>query len=187
MADGEQRNRGIVGLALAVTVAGVSAAGWRPPDVLIAQGASASPTSPTTLASAVTLINQSDEPVTRIRVTRIALSGGTLASPSLPLDLGTIAADESAPLHATFVGQFLPRSRHVLIIEGSFDMKHERRRFTFDMIVVIPPDSPGKGTLQSVSVHAGRVFGAPFPSRRPNFGREVNGSRWTVPTGLHIS
>jgi hypothetical protein len=206
MVDGEQTNTrarshggrarrsesrcGIFELAFAISalvVAAVAALGCRPPDVLIAQGASASPTSPTTLASAVTLINQGDEAARHIEVTRIALAGGTLVSPSLPLDLGTIAAGESAPLHATFAGQFLPRSRHALTIEGSFDMKHDRKRFTFNMVVVIPPNSPGKGTLQSVAVHAGRVFGAPFPSRRPSFGEEVNGSRWTVPTGPHVA
>lgn len=180
-------NDGPAGLALvAAVLAALGAAGCRPPDILIAQGASASPTSPTTLASAVTLINQGDEPARHVRVTRIALAGGTLVAPALPHDLGTIEAGEGVPLHAAFVGQFRPRSRHTLTIEGSFEFKHDRRHFAFDMVVVIPPEGPGKGTLQSTSVHAGRVFGAPFPSRRPSFDREVNGSRWTVPTGPQV-
>lgn len=203
MVDGEQTNMrvwrgqagrgrgeshgGMLALAVAVTVAALSAAGCRSPDILIAQGPSAFPTSPTTLASAVTLINQGDAAARHIRVTRIALAGGTLVSPALPLDLGTIEAGESLPLHAAFVGQFRPRSRHAFTIEGSFEVKHERKRFAFDMVVVIPPASPGKGTLQSVAVHAGRVFGAPFPSQRPSFGREVNGTRWTVPTGPQVA
>src|SRR5262249_35966076 len=103
--------------------------------------------------------------------------------PSLPLDLGTIPADESVPLHAAFVGVFAPQGRHALTVEGTFEARHDRKRFKLDAVVVIPPSSPGKGALQSVAVHAGRVFGAPFPSRQPSFGKEVNGSRWTVPTG----
>ncbi|HEX8113004.1 MAG TPA: hypothetical protein VF516_34975 [Kofleriaceae bacterium] len=180
--------RRIFGLALAVSVlAALGAAGCRPPEVLIAQGASASMTSPTTLASAVTLVNQSDEAVRDILVTRISLTGGTLAVPALPLHLGPIAAGESVPLHATFIGRFTAEGRHRFTVEGFFEVGHDRKRFTFDTVVVIPPRSPGKGTLQSVAVHAGRVFGAPFPARRPGFDREVNTLRWTVPTGLPVA
>jgi hypothetical protein len=179
--DGGCRRRRLA-LSVAV-VAALTGTGCRSPEVLIARGASASITSPTTLAVAVTLINQSGEAARDVHVTRIALAGGTFAAPSLPLDLGTIRAGESAPVQAIFVGRFAPLGRHALTVEGSFEARHDRKHFQLDAVVVIPPGSPGKATLQSAAVHAGRVFGAPFPSRRPGFGEEVNGSRWTVPTG----
>jgi hypothetical protein len=183
----EAGRRPILGLVLAAALAAPSAAGCRSPDVLIARGASASLTSPTTLASAVTLINQGDRAARDVRVTSISLAGGTLVVPALPLDLGTIPADESVPLHANFVGQFTALRSHVLTVEGTFEVGHDRKRFQFDAVVVIPPDAPGRGVLDSAAVHPGRVFGAPFPARRPGFGREVNGSRWTVPTGPLVS
>lgn len=184
--DGSCRH--IFGLALAVSVlAALSGAGCRPPDLLIARGPSASMTSPTTLASALTVINQGGEAARDVRVTRISLAGGTLVLPALPLDLGTIAAGASVPLHATFVGQFVPLGSHALTVEGLFEAGHDRKRFKFDTVVVIPPDGPGKGALHSVAVHPGRVFGAPFPARRPSFDNEVNALRWTVPTGPRIA
>jgi hypothetical protein len=162
-------------------------AGCRSPDVLVAQGASASMTSPTTLASAVTLINQGGEAASDVRVTKISLAGGTLVVPSLPVQLGTIAAGESVPLHASFVGRFTALGSHALTVEGSFEVGHDSKRFQFNAVVVIPPGAPGKAVLDSAAVHSGRVFGAPFLARRPSFGREVNGSRWTVPTGPLVS
>jgi hypothetical protein len=113
-------------LTVAVVVAAASSPGCRSSTGLAAGGVGASLTSPQTLASAVAIVNREGEVAKNVRVTKLALAGGTLSDP-LPIDLGTIAPGESVPLHASFAGKFAPRGSYALSVEGTYDEASGRK------------------------------------------------------------
>jgi hypothetical protein len=143
---------------------------------------------PSTLLSAVTIVNSGKETAHDVKITSIELSGGTLTLPmSLPVLLGTLPAGGSAVLDADFSGgPFAPGSSHELKLTGELKEKEHRRCFELKITLVIPPAGPGSGTLKTGTVPSHTVTGAPFPPQKPNFGDQDNGSRYTVPVGPFV-
>jgi hypothetical protein len=61
-----------------------------------------------------------------------------------------------------------------------------RHEFTAEVVIMLPPAAPGSAPLRTGAVRVNHISGAPFPALPPNFNEEVNGSRWTVPTGAFV-
>lgn len=153
------------------------------PAVLVAGGPGVSLLNPTTLLSALPIMNTGTAAAQNVRLTAITLTGGTLTSPaSLPFSLGTIPAGGSAVLNADFSGAFTPLGSYALVVEGTYAVGAATYCFALDSTLVIPPAAPGSAVLNSATVGARQVTGAPFPPQPPSFDEDVtNGSRWTVP------
>src|SRR5215208_2647799 len=81
----------------------------------------------------------------------------------------------------------LQRQRLPLVMSGTYRPRrhaHRQRRFVVRGVLRLPPRAPGESSVEVATAPALEVKGAPFPPRPPRFKvEEVNGSRWTVPTG----
>lgn len=170
---------------LAFAIAGI--AGCQPPE-LSAIGPGASLLDPATLLTAVRIVNSGDAAAGNVQITGITLEGGTLTTPSsLPLELGTIGAGETAILNADFSGQFTPQSSLALTMIGTYVANGTTSSFEMTVQVEIPQEGPGEAQLNSAMVDANRVTDAPFPPQpRGTRLEEVNGPRWTVPTAPFV-
>ena len=142
--------------------------------------------SPATLLSALSILNTGTAAAENVQVTSIALTGGVLTAPMLPLSLGTIPAGGSAVLNATFSGAFVPLGHYTLTVEGTFQIGSSTYCFTLSTELVVPPAAPGSGILGSVMIPSQQVSGAPFPHQPRDPNRVVNGSRWTIPTAPFV-
>lgn len=158
-----------------------------PAAVLSAGAPGANLLNPTTLLTALTIINSGTDAAQSVEVTAITLAGATLTAPtSLPFSLGTIPAGGSAVLDATFSGAFAPLGRHALVVAGTYVVASATYCFELSSDLVIPPASPGSGLLGTLTVEPGQVTDAPFPHQPRDPSRQVNGSRWTVPTAPFV-
>src|SRR5439155_17461215 len=76
---------------------------------------------PNTLLSAFTIFNSGTATADNVVITSITLPGATLTSPTLPDNLGTIAAGGSTILNADFTGgPFNPGGTYTLNVQGTF-------------------------------------------------------------------
>lgn len=144
-----------------------------------------------TLLSAVSIVNNSKQPVERVEVTSIELKDGKRTAPaSLPADLGSIAENGAAVLYADFSGgPFRPESVHTLRIQGTYSIGDERKtkcEFRLSVELRIPPAAPGSNKATSVTVGSKEVSGAHYPAQPPNFNSEVNRPNWTIPRGPFV-
>ena len=156
------------------------------PAVLSAAAPGVTLLDPTTLLSALSILNTGTAAAENVQVTSIALTGGVLAAPALPFALGTIPAGGSAVLDATFSGAFVPLGQYTLTVQGTFEIGTSTYCFTLSSGLVVPPAAPGSGILGSVMVAPQQVTGAPFPHQPRDPNRVVNGSRWTIPTAPFV-
>jgi hypothetical protein len=158
----------------------------------------------TNLLIALPIENSGDRTAFDVKLFDIDLRGGNLISPRLPLDLGTIAPGENSVVQLRFQVFGLNRSPSFeLTVDGRYRDGDERRHddnrddrarhdrdrddiFRLATPIVIPPPAPGSAPLHTGAVVANHVSGAPFPPQPPSFSREVNGSRWSVPTGSFV-
>jgi hypothetical protein len=143
---------------------------------------------PTTLLSAIRIINTGSSPAQNVLVTSITLNGGTLTSPaSLPFSLGTIPLGGSTILNAGFSGgPFNPHASFTLTVQGTFVVGAVTYCFTLTANLIIPPAAPGSAPVNRVTVEPNKVSGAPFPPHPPSFDDDVNKSRRTIPTGPFV-
>jgi len=144
---------------------------------------------PTTLLSALPIINTGTAAAQNVQLTAITLNDGTLTSPpSLPFNVGTIPVDGSAILDADFSGAFTPLSSYALDVNGTYAVGAATYCFKLNSNLAIPPAAPGSASLTTVTVGANQITGAIFPPQPPSFDEdETNSSRWTVPTAPFVS
>ena len=142
---------------------------------------------PTTLLSALPLVNPGSAPAQNVQITSIALPGATLTvPPALPFHLGTIPSEGAAILNADFTGAFAPLGSYPLVVAGTYTARGVPFCFTVHATLTIPPGAPGSAPLRTVTVDPNHIDGAPFPPRLPDFDEEVNPPRWTVPTAPFV-
>ena len=163
-----------------------------PPVTLAAGTPGESLLTPTTLLSALPVVNLGTAAAGNVRLKAITLdgpSGPTLTVPaSLPFSLGTIPAGRSRILDADFTGgPFLPGGAHDLGLQGTYMVGPATYCFTLTAGLVIPPAAPGSATVSTATVEHQQNIGVPFPPHLPDFDEEVNFPRWTVPTAPLVS
>lgn len=192
------RDQGGVRRALAVTAslflvlgaplfsaAGASARVVRRPLTLTAPGVSFQ--KPNTLLVAARLNNVSHRTISGARIDAVRLgTAGVLTH--LPLRVGAIAARRSAIVQADFSSAGLVhRKRYLLVVRGSYlTITRKRRAFVSRHLLLLPPAAPARALVETATTAPREVRGAPFPPSPPRFDNEVNGSRWTVPTGKPV-
>ncbi len=138
---------------------------------------------PGTLLSAVPIANTGTVSAENVQLSKVALPGAVLTVPgSLPFALGSIVAGGSVVLNTEFSGEFAPLASYPLQIGGTYSVGDATYCFELTGDLVVPPAAPGSAPLGSVQVSSNQVSGAPFPPQPPEFGDEVNGQQWTVPT-----
>jgi hypothetical protein len=152
------------------------------PVILSPRGTGVNLLNPTTLLTALRIANSGTAAAENVEVTSIALTDGTLTSPaSLPVNLNTIPVDDSAVLNANFSNSFEPLGSHTLTVDGTYVAGDATYCFTLDSDLEIPPAAPGSSPLNTATVEANYIEGAPFPPRPPSFTKAVNPPMWTVP------
>src|SRR5215212_747470 len=148
---------------------------------------------PDTLRLAARLNNISHKTAFKVKINSIKLDSAPLLT-STPVPVGKIVAGRSAIVDANFDSSHLTQGKqYALVMHGSYQVKHKvghnkkRHKFIVKRVIVLPPAGPGSASVDTGTVPAKEVTGAPFPSKPPSFDEEgVNGSRWTVPTGKSI-
>ena len=154
------------------------------PAVLSLGGAGVSLPNPTTLLSAVPIVNTGTAAAENVLLTEITLTGGTLTSPTLPSNLGTILAGSSGVVDADFSGgPFAPLSSYPFAVRGTYSVGSATYCFDLGTDLTTLPASPGVGPLGTVQVNPSTVSGGGFPHQPLDFGDEINTQRWTVPIG----
>lgn len=121
-------------------------------------------------------------------VDSIELESASLAT-DIPIEVGEIPPGGTGVVQASFRSDSVaPGKEYRLTVRGTLrDAAGLRRAFTAATVVLLPPASPGSARARSVTVKPETTKGAPYPPQRPSFDeREVNGSRWTVPTGPFV-
>jgi hypothetical protein len=157
------------------------------PVVLSAGPPGVSLLNPTTLLSAFGILNSGTAAAENVQVTAITLPDGTLTSPTLPDNLGTIPPGSSVILNADFTGgPFTPRGTYALTVNGTYTVGNSSFFFTLHVPLIVPPAAPGSATVTSVTVESHSVSGAPFPHQPPSFDDEVNRPSWTLPTAPFV-
>lgn len=152
------------------------------PVVLGIGGVGDSLLNPTTLLSAVPLVNNGTAAAQNVNVTGVALTGGTLTTPTLPSNLGSIPVGGHAVLNADFTGSFAPLGTYPLALKGTYAVGSATYCFTLNTALAVLPAAPGSNNVGTVNVPSHQVTGAPFPHQPNNFDDDdPNGSRWTVP------
>jgi hypothetical protein len=117
----------------------------------------------TTLLSAVRIRNEGPVPAENVRITSISSANRTLTSPTLPVLLGSIAADGSAILDADFkVSQSTPGAASSLEIRGTYSIEGSPVCFALDLPFVTPAFGPGSALSSSGTALPHAVTGAPF-------------------------
>ncbi|HEX3127613.1 MAG TPA: hypothetical protein VH394_09795 [Thermoanaerobaculia bacterium] len=140
-----------------------------------------------TLLVAAQLRNPDAKSPVRVTVDSVELDS-TSPLTDTPIDVGEIPADGVAVIQASFkAGSLIPGKEYRLAVRGTLrDARGRSQAFTAATIVVLPPVDSGSGQARSVTVKPNKTSGAPYPPQRPSFDNEVNGSRWTVPTGRFV-
>jgi hypothetical protein len=159
------------------------------PAILSLGGPGVSLLDPTTLLSAVPVINTGTAAAQNVEATAITLPGGTLTSPTpLPFNLGSISAGGSTVLDADFSGgPFTPAGNpYPLAVTGTYAVDAATYCFTLNTDLAVPPAAPGSATLGTVQVPPHSVSGGGFPHQPLQFDEEVNPQRWTVPTAPFV-
>ena len=136
---------------------------------------------PTTLLVAIPIQSNGMAAADNVSVTAIALAGGTLTSPVLPVNLGSISPGGRAVLDMVFSGTFAPRGSYPVTVSGTYTVGEAAHCFTLETVLMIPPAAPGSGSLSTVTIPSQQVSGAPFPPQplvpHPSF----NKPKWIVP------
>jgi hypothetical protein len=159
------------------------------PVVLSAGRPGVSLLNPTTLLSAVPIINTGTAAAENVQLTAISLTDGTLTTPaSLPFSLGTITAGGSIVLDADFSGgPFVPGGSYALSMQGTYAVGAATYCFTLTDNLIVPPAAPGAAVVTTVTVVPNQISGAPFPPQSPSFDNDVNPGRPPVPIAPFVS
>jgi hypothetical protein len=135
-----------------------------------------------TLLTAAPIINTGAVAADNVQLTAITLAGGSLLSPPLPFNLGTIGAGSSSVLNADFAGAFTPLASYLMEVKGTYSAAGATFCFDLSNTLTIPPAAPGSAPLGTLTIPPNVVTGAPFPHQEPVMGDEVNNHMWTVPS-----
>jgi hypothetical protein len=170
----------VVGCLVAPLTASAS-----PRLTLVAPSAAVRPSH--TLRVAGQLANARRHTVFRVRV-RSARVPGTRLQTHLPLSIRRIRHGRAVIVQLRFRSRkSLRRQRFRLVMRGTYRSRRRtqrQRRFVVRGVLRLPPRAPGESPVQVATAPALEVKDAPFEPRPPRFEKEdVNGSRWTVPTG----
>lgn len=140
---------------------------------------------PTTLLSAIPILNTGTVAAQSVMVTTITLTGGTLASPaSLPFNLGSIPASGSTVLNANFSGgPFAPGGTYALTVEGIYAVGPATYCFTLNSALIIPSAAPGSEIAGTVRAQVQRTAGGPFPPKPAAEQEEANPPGPPIPIG----
>jgi hypothetical protein len=141
-----------------------------------------------TLLVAAQLRNTAGKMPVKVTVESVELDSAPLLTET-PISVGGIDAGGSAILQVNFDGgRLAPGKEYQLVVRGSFQEAQSGRShgFTAASVIVLPPAGPGSAKVRTATVPPNKTSGAPYPPQRPRFGREANGSRWTVPTGRFV-
>ncbi len=143
---------------------------------------------PTTLLSALPLVNSGTALAENVQVVSITLTGGTLVLPaSLPLNLGNIPVGGSSILDADFSGgPFAPGGSYALAVQGTYAVGTATYCFTVNSQLKVPPAAPGSAMLTTTTVAGNQVIGGPFPPQVPSFDNDVNPPGPPVPTAPFV-
>jgi hypothetical protein len=145
-------------------------------------------TNPNLLLSAFPIINNGTAAAENVTTTAISLTGGTLTVPTLPFNLGTIAAGGSSVLDADFSGAFGPTMSYLLNLKGTYNVGASTFCFDLSSTLTTPPGSPGSRVLGTITVDPNTVNNNNFPPQPPDFDEdETNPARWTVPTAPFVA
>lgn len=156
-----------------------------PPARLVAGFASGSFEEDKILVTAFPVNNEGGTDAGNVVVTAVSLPGGSLATPRLPLELGTIHPGEHAAVFASFnKTQVSPGKQYPMKVEGTFRQGRAEVKFAIEGQLRIPPAAPASGKAASSTSPARSVKGAPYPRQPPAFDKEINeGTIWNVPIG----
>src|ERR1051325_3603432 len=135
------------------------------PVVLAAGPPGVSLQDPTTLLSALRIMNTGTTAAQNVLVTALTLNSGVFTSPaSLPLSLGTIPAGDSVVLNADFTGpNFAPGTTYTLTARGTYAVESSIYCFAITAYLTVPPAAPGSALVHTVLAAPNSVTGAPFP------------------------
>jgi len=138
-----------------------------------------------TLMIALPIANNGGVDATSVMVTGATLRTAPLVSPpTFPVPLGTIAPAGSATFEVSFNSSTLTvNTSYLLIVTGTYQVGGATAGFQLNRFLVLPPASPGSGTLVTTTVNPLNVTGAPFPHQPINFPDDANESVPPVPTG----
>jgi hypothetical protein len=136
------------------------------------------------------LANVRRHSVYKVRVRSARIRGLRLRT-HLPRSFKRLRPDRPVIVQLRFKGRkALADRRYRVVIRGTYKTRPHAghaRRFVVRGKVVLPPPGPGESPVQNVTATPLRVKGAPFPPQKPRFEEEeVNGSRWTVPSGAFV-
>ena len=159
------------------------------PVVLVAGEVGNSLLNPTTLLTALPILNTGTATAQNVKANAIAVTGGTLSSPTpLPFGLGVIpGGGESAVLNANFSGTFAPAGLESMTVSGTYTVGGAEFCFALSRDFIIPPAAPGSAPFQEVIVPSNTVSGGGFPHEEPELDDEVNTPRWTVPVAPFVA
>lgn len=141
------------------------------------------------LLIAASLNNTGNKPVFRVTIESAQLD--SLTATTLTISSPQIDGDRGVTVQANFNrGRVTTAKQHTLIVVGSYmsDPAGTRQKFTVRTPVVFPVAGDGSRDVRRVTIPARKVEGAPYPHQDPKPGDldEVNGSKWTVPTGKFV-
>ncbi len=141
-----------------------------------------------TLMIALPIANNGGVDATSVMVTGATLRTVPLVSPvTFPVALGTIAPAGSATFEVSFNSSSLTvNTSYLLIVNGTYQVGGATAGFQLNRFLVLPPASPGSGTLVTTTVNPLTVTGAPFPHQPINFPDDANESVPPVPTGPFV-
>lgn len=142
------------------------------------------------LLAAASLNNTSRRPAYKVTIDSARLDTARALTPTF-ISTDDIDANRSATVQANFNSRQLTKAKqHTLVVNGSYQATQNgpRLRFTVRTVIVLPAAAPGSSTVKKVTVPARRVKGAPYPRQlpKPRSLDQVNGPRWTVPTGRFV-
>lgn len=133
------------------------------------------------LVTALPFRNTGAAAALNVTASEISVSGGMLASPSVPFDLGTIAAGGSAVLHAAFSGAWQPQSTGTLTVNGRYSVGAATYCFAVASNFLISA-GPGSSSVGVTTAAPQTVSSSRYPHQPRTFPDDVNMPRWTVPT-----
>jgi hypothetical protein len=138
------------------------------------------------LLTALPIVNAGTAAAENVTVSKISLSSGTLASPSVPLGLGAISAGKSAILNAAFSGSWQPHRSETLGVKGTYSVDGATYCFELTSNFTVPA-APGSATIDGATAAPQTVSGGRYPHQPRTFPDDVNMPRWTVPTVAAVS
>jgi hypothetical protein len=135
------------------------------------------------LETALPIQNTGSATAEGVQITSVFISTGAVVT-ALPVSLGFINPDKSAPARLRFSGTFAAEQRYLVIVSGTYSVGPNTFGFSVNRAIVVPPSAPGFGTLATVPAAPNFAVNAPYPPQPPNFDNDTaDGPGWVVPDG----